>query len=286
MLNRLSTVIYCVAWSVPIFHIGEMLSFRNRCGKIVTWTHSPNWLRYMAHKMLLWISEIYYVLFNCFPERLNGDSLLPSIKLNQADGEFLLELLLVIWGDAIISLSSWFMKCPVSAKLHGLASISASNRRIWNCSSQMAIIFATLSALSSVAVFLRVSSLENILLGLVALVPNSCNSCRSWCRNIYYNSLHFTGVTWWILHTNHSIALRWSRSDQVIVTCWALFGHTWNCLHFDVEQFSAPYKMAHIALRMVYIFCSRNWLDSIANTSFTATFTDFDIFWFQKIPFF
>jgi len=55
----------------------------------------------MAHKMHLWISEIYYVLFNGFPERLNADCLPPSFKLDQTDGEFRLELLLFIRGDAI-----------------------------------------------------------------------------------------------------------------------------------------------------------------------------------------
>ena len=50
----------------------------------------------MAHKMHLWIWEIYYTVFNGFPQRLNADCLPPSFKLDQADGEFLLELLLFI----------------------------------------------------------------------------------------------------------------------------------------------------------------------------------------------
>jgi len=44
---------------------------------------------------------VYYALFNGFPERLNADCLPPSFKLDQADGEVLLELLLFIQGDAI-----------------------------------------------------------------------------------------------------------------------------------------------------------------------------------------
>jgi hypothetical protein len=55
----------------------------------------------MAHKMNLWISEMYHALFNVFPEHLNADYLPPSFKLNQTDGEFHLEPLLSIRGDAM-----------------------------------------------------------------------------------------------------------------------------------------------------------------------------------------
>ena len=55
----------------------------------------------MAHKMHHLISKKDYVLFNGFPERLNADCLLPSFKLNHADGEFLVEPPLFIQGDAI-----------------------------------------------------------------------------------------------------------------------------------------------------------------------------------------
>jgi len=55
----------------------------------------------MAHAMHHWISELYYTLFNRVPERLNAECLPPSFQLHQADGEFLLELLLFIRGDAI-----------------------------------------------------------------------------------------------------------------------------------------------------------------------------------------
>jgi len=44
---------------------------------------------------------MYYVLFNGCPEHLNAECLPPSFKLNQADGEFLLEPLLFIRGDAM-----------------------------------------------------------------------------------------------------------------------------------------------------------------------------------------
>jgi hypothetical protein len=55
----------------------------------------------MAHKMHLSISEMYYVLFNAIPERLNADCLPPSIKLDQGKGQFHLEPLLFIGGDTI-----------------------------------------------------------------------------------------------------------------------------------------------------------------------------------------
>ena len=42
-----------------------------------------------------------YTLFDGFPERLNADCLPPSFKLDHADGEFLLESLLFIRGDAV-----------------------------------------------------------------------------------------------------------------------------------------------------------------------------------------
>jgi len=42
-----------------------------------------------------------YELFNGFLERLNADCLPPSFKLDQADGEFLVEPLLFIRGDAL-----------------------------------------------------------------------------------------------------------------------------------------------------------------------------------------
>jgi hypothetical protein len=55
----------------------------------------------MAHKVHLWISEMYPALFNGFPERLNADYLPPSFKFYQMDGEFRLEPLLFIRGDPI-----------------------------------------------------------------------------------------------------------------------------------------------------------------------------------------
>jgi len=44
---------------------------------------------------------MYYALFNGFPERLNADCLPTSFKLERMDGEFRLEPLLFIQGDAI-----------------------------------------------------------------------------------------------------------------------------------------------------------------------------------------
>lgn len=46
----------------------------------------------MAYKMQLWISHMYYALFNDFPEYLHSQCLPLSFKLSQADLEFILEL--------------------------------------------------------------------------------------------------------------------------------------------------------------------------------------------------
>jgi hypothetical protein len=55
----------------------------------------------MAHKMQRCIFELDYALYNGFPEHQNAACLPPSIKLNHAEGELLLEPPLVISGDDI-----------------------------------------------------------------------------------------------------------------------------------------------------------------------------------------
>jgi len=45
----------------------------------------------MAHEMHVWISEMDYTMFIGSLELLNADSLPSSFKLDQADGQFLLE---------------------------------------------------------------------------------------------------------------------------------------------------------------------------------------------------
>jgi hypothetical protein len=89
-----------------------MEPFRKMSGEIIPGTHSRNWLRDMAHKMHLGTSKMYYTLFNGFLERLNADCLPPSFKLDQTDGEFLLEPLPLIWGDAI-NVSLWLVSDPL-----------------------------------------------------------------------------------------------------------------------------------------------------------------------------
>jgi len=124
-----------------------------------------------------------------------------------------------------------------------------------------------------------------MLLGLVALVPTSYNSRRSLVWNNVSKSLLLAGVTGWISHSNRSIALGQSASDQVVATCPALFRRTWNCLRFVVETISAPYTRASIAVQILWIFCSHNRQDSLANRSSTMAVADFDIFCSQKMPF-
>jgi len=71
------------------------------CCAIVTGTHSVNWILCRAYKMRLWGSDMYYTLFDGFPQCPNADCLPPSFKLNQADGGILHEPVLFIRGNAI-----------------------------------------------------------------------------------------------------------------------------------------------------------------------------------------
>jgi len=125
-----------------------------------------------------------------------------------------------------------------------------------------------------------------MLLGPVALVPTTCNCCRLWCWNHLSESLHLAGVTWWISRSNRSIALCQSASDHMVATRQTLFRCAWNWVLFDVVTFSVPYSWTSIAAPILRIFCSHKWWDSLANSSSTLAFTDFDIFWSRKAPFF
>jgi len=49
----------------------------------------------------LWYVQNVLRIGQWFPERLNAECLPPRFKLNQEDGKFLVELLLIIRGDAI-----------------------------------------------------------------------------------------------------------------------------------------------------------------------------------------
>jgi hypothetical protein len=55
----------------------------------------------MAHKIDLLMSEIEHTLFNDFPELLNANLLPPPFKFDQADGQYLLEMHLLIRSDTI-----------------------------------------------------------------------------------------------------------------------------------------------------------------------------------------
>jgi len=82
------------------------------------------------------------------------------------------------------------------------------------------------------------------------------------------------------------MALSRSASDHLVGPRQALFRRTWNCLHFDIVTFTAPYTRTSIAVWIVWIFCSRDWWDSIAKCSFTLAFADIDIFWSWQATFF
>ena len=125
-----------------------------------------------------------------------------------------------------------------------------------------------------------------MLLGPVALVPTSCNRCRSWCWNNLSKCLRLAGVTWWISRSNRSITLCRSASVHMVAACRARFRRTWNCLYFDVGSFSAPYSWTSIAARILLIFCSCKRSDSLANSSSTLAFADFDMFSSRKASIF
>jgi hypothetical protein len=127
------------------------------------------------------------------------------------------------------------------------------------------------------AVFVWASFLLNVLPGLVALVPTAWDRCCSWCWITLSKFLCLPGVIWWISLSNCCYALWWSTSDHLVVACRALFKCTWNCLRFDIVTFWARYTRTSIAARIVCMYCSHNRCDSIANSSFTLAFADFDI---------
>jgi len=183
-----------------------------------------------------------------------------------------------------ICLSSWFTTRSVSAILRVVASIPASDWPTWNHTCLSAVMFATLWASSFAAVVIWASNLANMLLGPVALVPTCCNCCHSRCWNNSSKSLGSAGVAWEISNTNRSLALWWSASDHMLTARRALSTRTWNYFCFDVVTFSAPYSWTSIAARIVWIFCSWNWWDALANSSSTLAFADFDIFWSRKAP--
>jgi len=174
----------------------------------------------------------------------------------------------------------------VSAILQVVASVAALDRRAWNTTCLLEVMFTTPWSSSSAALFIWASDWGNVLLGQVSLVLTSWNSCCSWCWNEWWKSLHLTGVIWWISRSNHSIARSQSASDHLDAACCTLFRRTWNCLHFDVVTFSALYTRTSIAAQILWMFCACNWWKSLVNSSFTLAFADFDIFWSWKALFF
>jgi len=116
-----------------------------------------------------------------------------------------------------------------------------------------------------------------MLLGQGAVVQTSFDSCHLWCRNTLSKILHFTAVTRWIYSSNLSFPLCQSASNQFIAACWALFGCTQNCLPLVAVIFAALYIGTSIAVQILWIFCSCNWLESLVNCSSSLAILDFDI---------
>ena len=87
------------------------------------------------------------------------------------------------------------------------------------------------------------------------------------------------------LHSNRSIALCQSASDNLVAFCQVLLSYTWNCHDLDEVTFSAPYTWTSISGEIVWILCPCNWWDSLGNNSSTLAWIEFDIVCSWKIPF-
>lgn len=98
--------------SICFFRIVNALPVRNIGGDNIARTHLLNWLRYMEHKLTLWISEVYYILFIGFLQLLNADCLPPSFKHQEADRKLHLKLHQLIRTDSI-NLSLQLTRCVV-----------------------------------------------------------------------------------------------------------------------------------------------------------------------------
>jgi len=99
--QHLINVVHLVERSICHFYVADILPFRIICGDIVVQFHSLKWLQYTAHKIDLWISEMYDVLFNGIVALLAIDSLQPSFKCNHLDRESHPELYLLLWSNYI-----------------------------------------------------------------------------------------------------------------------------------------------------------------------------------------
>jgi len=145
-------------------------------------------------------------------------------------------------------------------------------------------LFSAPSTSSCAAVCISASVLENVLAGPVGLVLTSCNSCRSWCWNDWLKSSRLTGVIWSISCSSRSFPISSSAFNHFIAACWTLFRCTQNFLCPGIVTFSAPYTWPCIAAQVWWIICSRNWWSSLANSSSTLNFGEFDIFYSPKAP--
>jgi len=237
--------------------------------------------------MNIWISEMNYTLFDGFPELLNADCMPPSFKLDQADGDFLHEPHLVFRTDTInLSLGLIYKEVHLSHTPGGGFNLSIRQTDLRLHTLVSGHVYRPVNLFVCSSLNWSKFFFANMLLEPIALVPTSCNSCRWWCWNTLSKSLCLAGVTWWISCFNRSIARRQSAYDHMVAACQALFGRTWNCCRFDVVPCSAPYTWNSIAVWILWIFCLRNWWDSIAKCSSTFAFADFYIIWFRKAPFF
>ena len=235
--------------------------------------------------MHCWISEMYYTLFDGFPEVMNADWPPPSFTLDQADGKFLHAPHLVSECDSMnLSLHLIYDAVCISDTLWGgfSPSIGKTDLTLHTLVGSHAYYPIRLFFWGS----LHLSKfLANVHPGPAALLPTSFNSCHSWWRNNLSKILLSAAVTGWNLHPNRSIALCRAESEHMVAACRAPFRHTWNCPHCDVVTFSGPYSWTSNAAQISWIIWTRNWGDCLLNSGSTLALADCDIFYTQKSPF-
>jgi len=103
--------------------------------------------------------------------------------------------------------------------------------------------------------------------------------------------IYWKPCIWQVLSEGYRTSIARLTSRNQPLTIWSpLFGLYAGSAEISflliLVTFSALYTSSYIPAQIVESFCSCNWWDSIANCSSTLAFTDFDIFWCWKVPFF
>jgi len=112
---------------------------------------------------------------------------------------------------------------------------------------------------------------------LTPALPTCFNSCCSQCWNIASTGFHWTDVSCYIFHSNNSFAFCRSAAVHLVVTWYTVFRCTWNGLCCIRVTISAQHRWTSITPLILWILCYCNWWDSLAISSSTVGFRNFDI---------